>query len=67
MAAPLFNPPPGQEPGGVGLQLIVNKKVSHFRNLTNRLNKGWTSVDRSTEATLILTVPRSDLGHLHRI
>ena len=28
---------------------------------TNRRNKGWTSADRSTEATLMLTVPRSIL------
>ena len=26
---------------------------------TNRQNKGWTSADRSTKATLMLTVPRS--------
>ena len=31
----------------------------HIASHTNRRNKGWTSADRSTKATLMLTVPRS--------
>ena len=39
-----------------GLTLTrVKTKQSH----TNRRNRGWTSADRSTRATLMLTVPRS--------
>ena len=30
----------------------------HIASHTNRRNKGWTSADRSTKATLMLTVPR---------
>ena len=34
--------------------------VHHIKgSCTNRRNKGWTSADRSTKATLMLTVPRS--------
>ena len=34
---------------------------------TNLSNKGLISVDRNNKATLLLTIPRSDLSRLQRI
>ena len=38
---------------------LTQKRLTSSKSRTNRRNKGWTSADRSTKATLMLTVPRS--------
>ena len=48
-----------------GERWIGRENISRIHSIrdnclhTNRQNKGWTSADRSTKATLMLTVPRS--------
>ena len=46
--------------GGGGGELVTHScTCMHKMSYTNRRNVGWTSADRSTKATLMLTVPSS--------
>lgn len=54
------------------VQTSTSKRLKQKKRLvtlcvTNRLNRGLISEDRSTKATLLFTIPRSCLSRLHRI
>lgn len=47
------------KPGGADKGVWIGKQLQEQSTCTNHRNRGRTSADRSTEATLMLTVPRS--------
>ena len=57
----------GVDYGGWWIDIELDTSKIYLTICTNRRNKGWTSADRSTKATLTLTVPRSNLSRLQRI